>query len=118
MRRVLSHPRRPSPAVPPACFGMSMAPGLSTCEPDACALREGRRCCNRDAQPFGGREATAFLASTDRLLLLLGEAGSGKSMFTWLTAVDHMAAFEALASNVGGGGGRVTVAVKTALALE
>jgi hypothetical protein len=34
-------------------------------------------------------EAAAFLASTapaDRLLLLLGEAGSGKSMFTWLTA--------------------------------
>ncbi len=47
-------------------------------------------------------EATSFLASTDRLLLLLGEAGSGKSMFTWLTAVDHMAAFEGLASSVGG----------------
>ena len=49
-------------------------------------------------------EAAAFLASTDRLLLLLGEAGSGKSMFTWLSAVDHMGAFEALASSVGGGG--------------
>jgi hypothetical protein len=34
-------------------------------------------------------EAADFLASAapaDRLLLLLGEAGSGKSMFTWLTA--------------------------------
>ena len=49
-------------------------------------------------------EATAFLASTDRLLLLLGEAGGGKSMFTWLNAVEHLGAFEALVSNVGGGG--------------
>ena len=71
-------------------------------------------------RPLSG-ESIAFLAGAapaDRVLLLLGEAGSGKSMFTWLTAVDHMVAFEALASNVGGGGGRVTVAVKTALALE
>jgi hypothetical protein len=40
------------------------------------------------ARPLS-EEAADFLASgapMDRLLLLLGEAGSGKSMFTWLTA--------------------------------
>ena len=45
-------------------------------------------------------EAAAFLASGDRLLLLLGEAGSGKSMFTWLTVQRCLQAFEAAATEL------------------
>ncbi len=52
-------------------------------------------------------EAHAFLASDSnaRLLLLLGEAGSGKSMFTWLTAQQRLAEFEAFEKGLGGQGG-------------
>jgi hypothetical protein len=52
-----------------------------------------------------GDEAHAFLASDDRLLLLLGEAGSGKSMFTWLTAQQQLTEFEAFERGLGAQGG-------------
>ncbi len=71
-------------------------------EKDAAVAAQGSICAA--PSPLAA-EATAFLTSTDRLLLLLGEAGSGKSMFTWLFAVDHMGAFEALAGSVGDGVG-------------
>jgi hypothetical protein len=84
--------------VPP---NLTSAQFVADCEKDSAAATQG----GVYAAPAPlATEATAFLASTDRLLLLLGEAGSGKSMFTWLNAVEHMGAFEALASRVGGGG--------------
>ena len=52
-----------------------------------------------------GDEAQVFLASDDRLLLLLGEAGSGKSMFTWLTAQQRLTEFEAFERGLGAQGG-------------
>jgi hypothetical protein len=87
--------------VPP---NLTTAQFVADCEKDSAAATQG----GVYAAPAPlATEATAFLASTDRLLLLLGEAGSGKSMFTWLNAVEHMGAFEALAGNVGGtSGGR------------
>ena len=45
-------------------------------------------------------EAAAFLSSDDTLLLLLGEAGSGKSMFSWLTVQKCVHAFDAVANGV------------------
>ena len=45
-------------------------------------------------------EAAAFLSSDDTLLLLLGEAGSGKSMFSWLTVQKCVQAFDAVANGV------------------
>ena len=71
-------------------------------------------------------EAAAFLSSDDTLLLLLGEAGSGKSMFSWLTVQKCSQAFDAVANGVqtppdsdgdagsgSGGGGEVLSATRT-----
>jgi hypothetical protein len=54
-------------------------------------------------------EAHAFLTGNDRLLLLLGEAGSGKSMFTWLTAQQRLAEFEAFERGLGEQGSATSV---------
>jgi hypothetical protein len=64
-------------------------------------LEEGAAGVEDTSQLLGG-EAGAFLASDDRLLLLLGEAGSGKSMFTWLTAQQRLGEFEAFERGLGG----------------
>ena len=45
-------------------------------------------------------EAAAFLASNDTLLLLLGETGSGKSMFSWLTVHKCAHVFGAAAKGI------------------
>ena len=45
-------------------------------------------------------EAAAFMASGDTLLVLLGEAGSGKSMFAWLTVQQCLHAFDAVAAGL------------------
>ena len=47
-----------------------------------------------------GDEGAAFLASDDSLLVLLGEAGSGKSMFTWLTVKKCLDEVDVLAQGV------------------
>ena len=57
-------------------------------------------------------EAAAFLASDDKLLVLLGEAGSGKSMFSWLRVQRCVQAFDVVANGLSVQGS-VTVEVAT-----
>jgi hypothetical protein len=51
-----------------------------------------------DARPILtlAAETNEFLDSPERLLLMLGEPGSGKSLFTWLEAKRHLDAYHTL----------------------